>query len=338
MNEREAKQSVADAGRLLLMEGLVARTWGNVSCRTGEQSFVITPSGLAYEGMTAEDVVSFNLYTGEWTGERKPSSEKGVHAAAYRQFSDAGFVIHTHQTYASALGLSGFHAGLFPPEQTAALGGIALAKYGLPGTKKLKSNVAAALATGAHVVLMEQHGALIVGVDRNEAFSRAILLETLCKSACKGQSEEDLRGDEAKAAALKEFVSGAFGYVAVSTAPAVLRTANAASMFRAQLDDMAQIIGPKLFCVDPAPDAVLKALRRHDAVLVKGVGALCRADTRGDCEALPLLVEKACVGYLHTRALGANVALSSFDALLMRTVYQMKYAKKAGAEYGKAAT
>jgi L-fuculose-phosphate aldolase len=236
------------------------------------------------------------------------------------------------------LGLSGFHAGLFTAEQTAALGGIALAKYGLPGTKKLKSNVVAALATGAHVVLMAQHGALIVGADRNEAFSRAILLETLCKSACKGQAEEDLRGDEAKAATLKEFVSGAFGHVAVSTAPAVLRTANSASMFRAQLDDMAQIIGPKMFCVDPAPDTVLKALRRRDAVLVKGVGALCRADTRGDCEALPLLVEKACVGYLHTRALNVNVALSSFDALLMRTVYQMKYAKKAGSEYGKAAT
>lgn len=338
MNEREAKQSVADAGRLLLREGLVARTWGNVSCRTGEQSFVITPSGLAYEGMTAGDIVSFDLSSGEWTGERKPSSEKSVHAAAYRQFPDAGFVIHTHQTYASALGLSGFHAGLFTPEQTAALGGIALAKYGLPGTKKLKSNVAAALATGAHVVLMAQHGALIVGADYNEAFSRATLLETLCKSACNGQAEEDIRGDEVKAAAIKEFVSGEFGHVAVSTAPAAVLTANSTSMFRAQLDDMAQIIGPNLFCVAPEPDAVLKALRRHSAVLVKGVGALCRADTRGDCEALPLLVEKACVGYLHTHALGMNVALSSLDALLMRTVYQMKYAKKAGAEYGKTAT
>ena len=338
MNESEAKQSVADAGRLLLKEGLVARTWGNVSCRTGEQSFVITPSGLAYEGMTAEDIVSFDMISGKWTGERKPSSEKGVHAAAYRQFPEAGFVIHTHQTYASALGLSGFHDGLFAPAQTAALGGIALAKYGLPGTKKLKSNVKAALATGAHVVLMAQHGALIVGADRNEAFSRAILLETLCKSACRGQAQEDLRSDEAKAAALKEFVSSEFGHVAISTAPVVVYTANYSNMFRAQLDDMAQIIGPKLYCVDSDPDAVLKALRRRSAVLVKGVGALCRADTRGDCEALSLLVEKACTGFLHTRALKAKADLSSFDALLMRMVYLMKYAKKAGAGYGKAAT
>jgi L-fuculose-phosphate aldolase len=144
-------------------------------------------------------------------------------------------------------------------------------------------------------------------------------------------------GDEAKAAELQKLASGAFSHVAVTTEPAVVHTANSANMIRAQLDDMAQMIGPKLFCVNPEPEAVLKVLRRNSAVLVKGVGALCRADTRGDCEAQPILIEKACTGFLHTRALGVNVALSSLDALLMRTVYQMKYAKKAGAGYGKAA-
>ena len=51
--------------------------------------------------------------------------------AAYRQFPDAGFVIHTHQTYASALGLAGFDQGSISTADRAALGGIALAKYGL---------------------------------------------------------------------------------------------------------------------------------------------------------------------------------------------------------------
>ena len=37
------------------------------------------------------------------SGEIKPSSERGVHALVYRQRPEANFVIHTHQTQASAV-------------------------------------------------------------------------------------------------------------------------------------------------------------------------------------------------------------------------------------------
>ncbi|NCB52611.1 MAG: class II aldolase/adducin family protein [Clostridia bacterium] len=182
VSERAAKQTVADAGRLLLRERLVARTWGNVSCRTGAQSFVITPSGLGYDQMTGDDVVSYDMAEETWTGPREPSSEKGVHTAAYRRFPDAGAVIHTHQTYASALGLAGF-GGLSPSEnEMSELGGIALAKYGLPGSERLTENVAEAMGQNAHIVLMANHGALIVGRDMDEAFRRAALLEDISLS------------------------------------------------------------------------------------------------------------------------------------------------------------
>lgn len=35
--EREARRLVAEAGRMLLAKRLAARTWGNVSCRIGEE-------------------------------------------------------------------------------------------------------------------------------------------------------------------------------------------------------------------------------------------------------------------------------------------------------------
>ena len=82
------------------------------------------------------------------------------------------------------------------------------------------------------------------------------------------------------------------------------------------------------------PRAVLAALKKHSAVLVYdkngGAGALCRADSTGDCEALKLLVEKACVGFLHTRALGVSAKLSALHAMLMHMVYKTKYAKQIG--------
>ncbi|MCE5235610.1 MAG: class II aldolase/adducin family protein [Clostridiaceae bacterium] len=326
MNEFEAKTAVAEAGRILLHEGLVARTWGNMSCRIDETTFAITPSGLGYEGMTADDVVVYDMADDSWRGSRKPSSEKGVHIAAYKRFADACFVIHTHQAYASALGLAGFEALSPTEEENAALGGIALSAYGLPGSKRLWANVEEALSTGAHVVLMAQHGALIAGYDQSDACERARLLEVVCKRACKGQSAEGEAPE--RLLRLVSRVSGYFPHVAYTAAPPAREAAARIGTFRAQLDDMAQMIGPRLVAVAAEPEAIIKALKSRGAVLVKGLGAVCRADEPGDCEALKLLVEKACVACLHTRALGVKRPLSALDARVMRVIYMRKYSKK----------
>jgi hypothetical protein len=82
--------------------------------------------------------------------------------------------------------------------------------------------------------------------------------------------------------------------------------------------------------IDAEPDAIIKALKARCVVLVKDLGAICRADTEVDIEALRLLTEKACVSFLHTRALKAFVALSPLDAILMRMIYKNKYSKKIG--------
>ena len=108
MEEQMARRLVAAEGKKLQQAGLVARTWGNISCRIDENHFVITPSGLDYETMTAVDLVLMDIRNGVCCGAHKPSSEKGVHLAAYQTFPEVGYVIHTHQTYATAIGLCGF--------------------------------------------------------------------------------------------------------------------------------------------------------------------------------------------------------------------------------------
>ncbi|MBS7526149.1 class II aldolase/adducin family protein [Fusibacter paucivorans] len=334
MTVETAKTIVAESGLKLLESKLVARTWGNVSCRTGDKTFVITPSGLSYEQMTAADIVVYDAESGNWEGSRKPSSEKGVHAAAYAQFPDAGFVIHTHQMYASAIGLAGFDRLKLTDEEEAALGGIALSKYGLPGSKKLMKNVKASLATGAHAILMAQHGALIVGKDEKEAFERAMKLEEVCKAACHGQPSTSGQPTQvSEGSALKAIVDSlapSFQYLAYTSHPATIRTSQASAVIEAQLDDMAQMIGPKLYAVPASAEAVGKALETQDAVLVKNLGAVCKAVDKADGDALTLLTEKACVAYLHTHALGDFVNLSWLDANLMRFVYLKKYSKKSG--------
>lgn len=333
MNEidaQEAKRLVADAGRMLLIEGLAARTWGNVSCRTGKDTMVITPSGLGYESMTADDIVPFDMAAGTWEGKRAPSSEKLIHVAAYRYFPEAGFVIHTHQTYASAFGLAGFDSLVLSEEEKAAFGGIALSKYGLPGTKKLAENVTKAYKTGAHVVLMARHGTVIVGQNREEAFSRAQLLETVCKRDCKGQGKNNALYNETFTLQIKAAAQTAFGHAAVSSAPALVKCADTFESIPAQLDDAAQMIGAHLVVIKEGERSIIQALRKHDVVLVPGVGAISRAKTEGDCHALLLLAEKACVCFLHSRAMSDVSKLSLPDVMLMRMVYLMKYSKKIG--------
>ena len=115
-------------GRELLDTGLVARTWGNISCRCGEQDFLITPSGLDYTRTQPEDIVKVSLLTGEWEGRRKPSSERGVHSIAYQMFPEVQYVIHTHQIFATAFGIAGFEELMLTQEQRLQRGGIALAE------------------------------------------------------------------------------------------------------------------------------------------------------------------------------------------------------------------
>ena len=99
----ELRQAVVGAGKRLLAEGLVARTWGNVSVRAGPDHMLITPSGRAYESMAPEDIVPVNLRTGAYDGPLKPSSEGKLHAEIYRTRSEIHAVIHTHQMNASTV-------------------------------------------------------------------------------------------------------------------------------------------------------------------------------------------------------------------------------------------
>ena len=80
MDIMEAKQLVIKAGIEVVEYGLIARTWGNISCRVDDKRFVITPSGRPYETLTPDEIVVVNIDDCSYEGDIKPSSEKGIHA------------------------------------------------------------------------------------------------------------------------------------------------------------------------------------------------------------------------------------------------------------------
>ena len=122
MDILEAKAEVVKAGLELVKSGLIARTWGNVSCRVDDEYFVITPSGRSYESLTPDDIVLVKIEDCSYESEIKPSSEKGIHAQAYKLRKDVNFVIHTHQKNASAVSFLGYDINMVPEESRAIIG------------------------------------------------------------------------------------------------------------------------------------------------------------------------------------------------------------------------
>lgn len=182
MDILKKKENVIEVGKKLVEYGLIARTWGNVSCRISDKQFVITPSGKPYDKLTAEDIVVVNIDDLSYEGDVKPSSEKGLHAECYRIRPEVNFVIHTHQMNASIVsalgndikGITGRSAEIIGDE-------ILMGGYGLPGTKKLRTGVISALVkTTSNAVIMAHHGALCLGRDSDEALAVANEVEIVC--------------------------------------------------------------------------------------------------------------------------------------------------------------
>jgi len=182
MTLQKAREIVCEAGLKLVKEGLVARTWGNISCRVDENSFVITPSGRSYDELTPDDIVQVQIHDLKWSGSIKPSSEKGLHAEVYKLNPDSTAVIHTHQQNASVVAAARKEIPLISDEMGQVIGArIPCAGYGLPGTKKLKKASAAALReSGSKASLMANHGAVCWGTDMDDAFLVATTLEKVC--------------------------------------------------------------------------------------------------------------------------------------------------------------
>jgi len=182
MEIQEARETVCRAGLKLVKEGLVARTWGNISCRIDENRFVITPSGRHYDDLTPGDIVEVRIDDLKWSGHVKPSSEKGLHGEVYKLYPAAGAVIHTHQLNASVAASARREIPLMSKEMETVIGPVVpCASYALPGTSKLMKATASALQeSGSRASLMANHGAICYGTNMDEAFQVALLLEDVC--------------------------------------------------------------------------------------------------------------------------------------------------------------
>jgi L-ribulose-5-phosphate 4-epimerase len=100
----ELREQVLAANLALVTHRLVKLTWGNVSgVDRASGVMAIKASGVAYESMTADDVVLIDLADGTAVErKRRPSTDTPTHLALYRAFGAIGGIVHTHSTWATA--------------------------------------------------------------------------------------------------------------------------------------------------------------------------------------------------------------------------------------------
>lgn len=159
--------------------GLNRGTAGNVSVRH-DGGFYITPTGLPYSSLQADDIPLMAL-DGTHQGRRKPSSEWRFHRDLYQQRPEVGAVLHAHSPFAVSLAclrceIPAFHYMI------ARFGGetIRCADYAIFGSEAL-STAALHAMQGRQACLLANHGMLVTGRDLTEALALAIELEELCE-------------------------------------------------------------------------------------------------------------------------------------------------------------
>lgn len=183
-----AAAAIVAAGRRLGARGLVTGTDGNLSVRLGPFALAVTPSGRRKDELAPDDVLAVSLdptdAPASTASRPRPSSDLGVHRAAYAARPEIGAIAHAHPP--AVLGC--LLAGLVPdpdvlPEARAVLGRVAYVPALPLGSPEVAAATAAALADPAvGAVLLDRHGALTVGRTLAEAEERLEVLELLCSA------------------------------------------------------------------------------------------------------------------------------------------------------------
>lgn len=171
------RQQLIDTALAMNTAGLNQGVSGNLSVRY-EGGMLITPGGMDNAGLSIANIVKME-FEGLTDGRRKPSSEWRFHAAIYREYPQAGAVLHAHPTHCTALACT--HRGIPAFHYMVAIAGgkdIRCADYATFGSTALSDNVLRALED-RKACLMAHHGLVCFEQDLPAALALAIEVEHL---------------------------------------------------------------------------------------------------------------------------------------------------------------
>lgn len=206
MYEKEKKELIFTA--LQLKENnLIALSGGNVSLRKENGDIIVTPSGMYYDNMSENDLIVFNKEGEIIEGNRKPSVDTVALKYIYDNMAGVNAIIHTHQPYATAVGLIDDQLPVATTTlSNVTLGAVNVAPYSSPGSLDM------GILTVKHIgdrraVILKHHGVITIGANIKEALYAAVYMESAAQTymIAKAAGKPDLMNEEQNRLAVEIF-------------------------------------------------------------------------------------------------------------------------------------
>jgi ribulose-5-phosphate 4-epimerase/fuculose-1-phosphate aldolase len=163
--------------------GLIHGTSGNIAMRDPDEDVVaITPSGIPYKGMTADQIAIVDL-NGKWLdGPFKPSSEVPMHTAVMRARKDVNATVHTHSMYATicAMGENPQLVPITPPQ--CEFTPVGIVSFTMPGSNDVADKVRDTLGENGRVCLIKNHGMFSCGKNMKAAMHATVYTEEMAQT------------------------------------------------------------------------------------------------------------------------------------------------------------
>lgn len=160
--------------------GLISGTSGNIAVQDEvEDVAAITPSGIVYKTMKAEDIAIVDM-DGNWIdGPFKPSSETPMHTAVLTARKDVKATVHTHGMFATIMAMTDEPLLPITPPQCEFVP-VNIIPFVMPGSADLARKVVDILADG-RAVLLKNHGMFCCGRTIRDAMAATIFTEEMAK-------------------------------------------------------------------------------------------------------------------------------------------------------------
>ncbi len=181
------KEKIVWASRVLFERGLIEVYDGNVSYRFSEEYYIITPSHIAKNALTIDDLVVV-YFNDRWVNVKglRPSVEFKMHKLIYQKFKNAKAVVHAHNPYVVAL------TEIIPNIDEALMEATGETKYYIPdgisvvprlppGSLELAQAVAESLKGPNSLAVLKGHGVVGVGETIEDALHRVLVAERNAK-------------------------------------------------------------------------------------------------------------------------------------------------------------
>lgn len=176
-----SKKKLVEICHKVYAKGFVAAYDGNISCRTSNNTVLITRSGICKGDVKEKDIVEIDLNGKALSGKSKISTEHKIHLIAYKKRKEVNAVVHCHPVYATTFALLG--KGLdkhFLPEVFLTLGKVPLCKYATPSTDHVPKSLEPYI-NYSWAMLLQNHGAVTLGKTLDDAYFKMEKLEHAAK-------------------------------------------------------------------------------------------------------------------------------------------------------------